>query len=98
MRRKHETINGHNISVWDDGDKVVDRYTVVFLDDEYPTGKVPYLAIVRKSILSSRILPAWGNVDSLCCVSGRGGAFKRRIKFSELPGDCQRAVLQDLCQ
>lgn len=39
MRRKHEVIEGKHISVWDDGDSVVDRYTVVFLDEVDERGK-----------------------------------------------------------
>jgi hypothetical protein len=27
---------------------------------------------------------------------GRGGCFDKRIKFADLPADCQKAVLQDL--
>jgi hypothetical protein len=37
MRRKHEVINGHKISVWD-CPKFIDRYTVVYLDNPYPNG------------------------------------------------------------
>lgn len=96
MRRKHETINGHNLSVWDDGDKVVDRYTVVYLDEIDRRGKVSYLAM-NAFPFHPQGFGQHGEMDlNAIAYKGRGGAFKKRIKFDDLPDDCKRAVIQDL--
>lgn len=95
MRRKHETIDGHNISVWDDGDSVVDRYTVVFLDNEYDNGKVPYLAMSAHPF-HPQGFGQHGEMDIFAVAyKGRGGAFTKRIRFMDLPEDCQKAARQD---
>ena len=61
MRRKHEVINGHHISVWDSGKKVIDRYTVVYLDNVYDNGHVDYLAMnVDSAAHSPPSLAGWG--------------------------------------
>jgi len=96
MRKKHEVIKGHNISAWDDGDLVVDRFTVVFLDDEDERGNVPYLAMSAYPFHPQGFgqhgeMKIWA-----VAYRGRGGAFKKRIPFASLPADCQKAVLQDL--
>jgi hypothetical protein len=44
MRRKHEVIDGHRISVWDDP-QYADRYTVVDLDSLDERGKVQYIGM-----------------------------------------------------
>jgi hypothetical protein len=97
MRRKHETIKGHNISVWDDGPNgPMDRYTVVYLDDVYPNGKVDYLAM-NAYPFHPQGFGQHGEMDlNAVAYKGRGGAFARRMKFEDLPDDCKRAVKQDL--
>jgi len=93
--KKHETIDGRNISVWDDGNTVIDHYTVVFLDDE-KNRKVPYLAM-NDTPFHPQGFCQYGEmpIDAVA-YKGRGGAFKKRIRFEDLPADCQKAVKQDL--
>lgn len=94
MRRKHEVIDGHNISVWDDGDKVIDRYTVVFLDDE-ERDKVPYLAMSAHPFHPQGFGQHGEMSIDAVAYKGRGGAFTKRIEFADLPEDCQKAVRND---
>lgn len=80
------------MSCWDDGPSVVDRYTVVFLDEE-DKGRVPYLAMDGHPTSpggfgQSGLMPL-----HMVAYRGRGGAFKKRIGFCELPPACQQAVL-----
>jgi hypothetical protein len=96
MRRKHEVIKGRNISVWDDGEKFADRFTVVYLDDTDERGKVPYLAM-GATPFHPQGFGQHGEMEiDDVSYKGRDGAFKKRIRFDELPPDCQRAVLNDL--
>jgi len=96
MRRKHETINGHNISIWDDGDKFIDRFTVVYLDEIDERGIVQYLAMSANPF-HPQGFGQHGEMDiNAVAYKGRGGCFKRRIRFDELPEDCKRAVMMDL--
>jgi hypothetical protein len=92
MRRKHEVINGHKISVWD-SKGVIDRYTIVYLDNIYPNGNVEYFGMSDKPqyFANHGEMKIW-DVQ----YKGRGGCFDKRIKFADLPADCQKAVLQDL--
>ena len=95
MRRKYETINGHKISVWDDGDETIDRFTVVYLDEIDHRGKVQYLAMSSHPFHPQGLVQH-GEMDIWAVAyKGRGGAFKKRIKFADLPEDCQKAVKQD---
>lgn len=96
MRRKHEVVNGHKISVWDSGKKVIDRYTVVYLDNVYDNGHVDYLALNGTPFSPNSGFCQHGDMPLWCVAyKGRGGAFEKRIKFDDLPDDCRRAVLQD---
>ena len=95
MRRKHEVINGHNVSVWDDGNSVADRYTVVFLDDADENGNVPFLAMGSTPFHPQGFCQHGEMKIWMVAYHGRGGAFTKRIKFTELPPDCQKAALQE---
>ena len=96
MRRKHETISGHNISVWDDGDKVFDRYTVVYLDEVDDRGNVQYLAMSEHPFHPQGFGQHGEMYIYAVAYQSRGGAFNKRIKFDDLPDDCKRAVKDDL--
>ena len=95
MRRKHELIENRLISVWDDGDSVADRYTVVFLAEE-TRGQVPYLAMSANPFHPQGFGQHGEMQIDAVAYRGRGGCFKKRIKFADLPADCQRAVVNDL--
>ena len=99
MKKKHEVINGQRISVWENKN-CVDKYTVVFLDDQYPHNQATYVAYLA---MSGRPFYPQGfcqrgemNIDAVA-YKGRGGCFNKRIKFADhLPADCQRAAFQDM--
>jgi hypothetical protein len=95
MKRKHEMIDGHNISVWDDGESVVDRYTVVYLDEVDGRGNVPYLAMSASPFHPQGFAQHGEMPIYSVAYKGRGGAFKKRIAFVNLPADCQQAVRND---
>jgi hypothetical protein len=97
MRRKHEVIDGHNISVWDSGKKVIDRYTVVFIDNVYDNGNVSYLGLNETPYSPNRGFCQHGEIPlSNVAYKGRGGVFEKRIKFDSLPDDCRKIVIQEL--
>ena len=96
MRRKHETIEGHNISVWDDGPETIDRYTVVYLDTEDDHGKVEYLGMSSLPFSPGGFSQHGEMQIQNVCYTGRGGVFKKRIAFADLPIECQKAVKWDL--
>lgn len=94
MKKKHETINGVNISVWDNKN-FIDRYTIVFLDDII-NGKVSYLTM-NDYPFHPQGFCQHGEIEiSAVQYKGRGGCFDKRIKFDDLPEDCQKAVLNDI--
>jgi len=96
MRRKHEVINGHNISVWDDRN-TIDRYTVVYLDDVYDNGNVDYVAMNGNPFSPNMGFCQHGEMPlSAVAYKGRSGAFDKRIKFDDLPEDCKKIVLAEL--
>jgi hypothetical protein len=100
MRRKHEVINGHKISVWD-CPKFIDRYTVVYLDDifQHPAHHnaeyVNYIAMSDNPFHPQGFCQHGEMPINSVQYKGRGGCFDKRIKFADLPPDCQKAVLQD---
>jgi hypothetical protein len=100
MRRKHEIIEGKAISVWDDGEKFADRYTVVYLDDigESWEGRanVVYLGMSAAPFHPQGFCQHGEMHLDAVAYKGRGGAFNKRIKFDDLPADCQKAVKNDL--
>jgi hypothetical protein len=96
-RMKYELVDGHKVSVWDDGPKANDRYTVVDLDyifDHPIHGKsVQYLGMNDSPFLPNGGVALSGDMPlSAVAYKGRGGAFTKRISFSDLPLDCQKAA------
>ena len=96
MRRKHETIDDHNISAWDDGPNgAIDRYTVVDLDsgESCNPGNVMYLAM-NEMPLHPQGFGQTGEMPLYAVASrGRDGAFTKRVPFSALPDECRRCAL-----
>jgi hypothetical protein len=95
MKRKHEVINGHNISVWFNKN-CFDKFTVVYLDEVDEQLNVPYIGMSDNPFHPQ----GFGQHGKMkvynVAYKGRGGCFDKRIKFAELPVDCQWAVIQDL--
>jgi len=95
MRRKHEVVNGHKISVWENKN-VIDKYTVVYLDEVDKDLNVPYIGMSEHPFHPQ----GFGQNGEMKIYNvqykGRGGCFDKRIKFADLPEDCKKAVMQDL--
>ena len=78
----------HNIKIYDSGDKHLDRYTVVLLDyPEYQPNTFTALA------MSERPFDPQGFGQHTIATPGKH--LGKRIKFTDLPKDCQRMVLQE---
>jgi len=95
MKRKHEIVNARRISVWW-SNHCLDQWTVVDLDSLDKRGMVSYIAMSNDPFHPQGV-GITGEMP-LCRVQyqGRGGAFDRRVKFSELNEDCQQCARQFL--
>lgn len=78
-----------NIKIYDNGGKSLDRYTVVYMD--YPE-RQPNIYAARG--MSERPFHPQGFGQH--CTATPGRHLGNRIKFEQLPIDCQRLILQDL--
>lgn len=85
----NETVNGHPIRCFDFGPDTGDRFTVCYMDSPERKGMVECLGMN-----SHPFHPSHGIGQHSAAMIGRHPG--KRIRFSELPPDCQRAVLQDL--
>ena len=95
------------IRVYDNGGKTADRYTVIFSHSQsfYTRGWTPLLYMSASPFHPQGIgmhgeCETWklqeGNKPGQWPPAiGRKGNFGKRIRFMDLPADCQRAVLQD---
>lgn len=78
----------NNIKCYDNGGKTLDRYTVVYMDE--PAGTVIFAA----RAMSSKPFHPRGFGQFVGATPGRH--LGKKIKFEELPPDCQKLVMQDL--
>jgi hypothetical protein len=79
-----------NIRIYDNGGKTFDRYTVVFMDQPEPQpGTFAALGMSHN--------PFWPQGFCQHCSAMPGRHLGKRIKFEDLPEDCQKLVKQDLC-
>ncbi len=78
-----------NIRIYDSGDKFLDRYTVVYLDQ--PENQPRTYAARGMSEY-----PFHPQGFGQYCTTMPGRHLGKRIKFEDLPKDCQKLVLQDL--
>ena len=83
-----ERIRGHRVRCYDNDGRSADRYTVAYLDAPEHSGTVTCLSMDARPFHPQGI-----GMHSTCVV---GRHLGRRIRFSELPEDCRRAVEQDL--
>ena len=83
---KTERINGHPIKCYD-SPKFGDRYTVVFLDQPERGGMFVCLG------MSERPFHPQGIGQHSAAQLGRH--LGKRVAFTDLPNDCQKAVLQE---
>lgn len=95
MRRKHEVVDGAHISCWD-CPQFADRYTVVYLDDSPAPGWVS-IACMSAAPFRPQGIGMHGEMplNAVQC-KGRGGVFDKRIRFADLPADCQILVRLDI--
>lgn len=85
----NELVNGQKIRCYDDPDTVV-RYTVVYMDvPENPPG-----TFMCYGLNEHPFNPAYGIAQHASATPGRH--LGRRIRFQDLPEDCQRLVQRDL--
>ena len=80
------------LEIRDLNDGSIDRYTVVYncVDHYTPDGKPLYMAVGMNSE------PFHPQGFGQHCVAMPGKHLGKKIKFSDLPKDCQRLVKQDL--
>ena len=78
-----------NIKCYDNGGETVDRYTVVYLD--YPEKEPATFSAVG---MSGQPFHPQGFGQH--CAAMPGKHLGKRIKFSDLPKDCQTLVKSDL--
>ncbi|MBX3018002.1 MAG: hypothetical protein KF767_08940 [Bdellovibrionaceae bacterium] len=78
-----------NVRIYDNGGKTFDRYTAVYMDQpEYQPG-----TFAARGMSTNPFSPQGFGCS---CVASPGRHLGKRIKFEELPPDCQRLVLQDI--
>jgi hypothetical protein len=77
-----------NVKIYDNGGKSFDRYTAVYTDQKERSGLFTCLG------MSEHPFHPQGFGQHSTAQLGRH--LGKRIEFSELPADCQKAVLQDI--
>ena len=79
-----------DVRVYDSGEKFIDRYTAVYMNLVERADEGTYSAVGMNSVPFS---PS-GFGQHITAKPGRH--LGRRIKFEELPADCQKLILQDI--
>lgn len=89
-----ETVNGTRIKCYDDGGKHFDRYSVLFVDQPcgYPVMDEPWNSVECLAMSEHPSAPN-GFCQHTTAVAGRH--LGKRIRFADLPEDCQAAVRYD---
>lgn len=78
-----------NVRIYDNGGKTLDRYTAVYMNHpEYMAGSYAARGMSER--------PFHPQGFGQFCIAMPGRHLGKRIKFEELPKDCQKLVLQDL--
>jgi hypothetical protein len=85
---RHEKIQGHPIACYDNGGRSADRYTVVYLDAPERPGLFACIGMDDRPFHPQGI--------GMHATAMPGRHLGKRVRFSDLPADCQKAVLQDL--
>ena len=75
-----------NLRIYDNGGKSFDRYTVVFLNRPEYGGMFECLAMSEN--------PFHPQGFGMHAMAMLGGHLGKRIRFDQLPADCQRAALR----
>ena len=85
---KTERINGHRVRCYDNGGKTCDRFTAVYLDSPESQPGTFYA-------LGASERPFHPQGFGQHCAAALGRHLGRRVAFSDLPADVQRAIRQD---
>lgn len=85
---KTETVLGHPILCYDNGGKSIDRYTVIYMDQNERNGCLSSVG------MNSAPFHPQGFGQHTTAMPGRH--LGKRIKFATLPDDCRKLVHQDL--
>lgn len=78
-----------NVRIYDNGGKTIDRYTAVYMNQ--PENRPNTYAAVGMSAK-----PFHPQGFGMHCTAMPGRHLGKRIKFEQLPADCQKLILQDL--
>ena len=83
---KHTRLT--KVRIYDNGGETLDRYTAVYLDEpEYQPGTFASRGMSEQ--------PFHPQGFGQCCIAMPGKHLGKRIKFEQLPKDCQKLILQD---
>jgi hypothetical protein len=98
--RGNELVKGNPIRVYDNGGKTFDRYTVVYMNREdfgYTTDKNETFMLLYPcyGLSENPFHPQGFGLHSSAQI---GKHLGKRIKFSQLPEDCRKAVMRDLSE
>lgn len=84
---KNLAIALENVRIYDNGGRTFDRYTAVYMDSPE---KMP--GLYECLGMSANPFEGFG----MHCTASPGRHLGKRIKFEQLPPDCQKAIMQDL--
>lgn len=88
--RSVDKVNGQSIRCYDSGPKFFDRYVVVYVSERLDNRKYQFIGMSSNPFHPQ----GFGQHGECCC----GPHLGRRILFSDLPAECQRAVINDLTE
>lgn len=78
-----------NLKIYDNGGETLDRYTAVYMDQpEYQPG-----TFYARGMSENPFHPQGFGQG---CIAMPGRHLGKKIKFEQLPKDCQKLILQDL--
>jgi hypothetical protein len=93
----NEIVNNHPIRIYDNGGKTIDRYSVLFMDTKRFT-RATQKGDFEYDCLGMDDSPFSPGGFGQSCNAVPGRHLGKRIRFEELPPDCQKAVLQYLSE
>jgi len=88
LRRKMMASNKDVVRIYDNGGKTFDRFTAVFMKDEERGGLYGAVGMSEH--------PFHPQGYGMHCSAVPGQHLGRRIRFQELPEDCQKLIAQDI--
>lgn len=81
----------HNVRCYDNGGTTADRYTVVYIDQ-------PERVPAMYAAFGMNAEPFHPQGIGMHTQAMPGPHLGERIAFASLPADCQKAILQSLCE